>query len=98
ISVVDGTVEIWYGDDVETFDEFSFLASGFLEFYILVEVDPEEIPGTYDLFEDYTSTSNGLTLEIMNGNVIVLNGSASSTATFASLLPLITTLENGKTY
>lgn len=98
ISIVDDEIHIWHGDDIETFDEFSFLMSGFLEFYVLVEIDPDETPGTYDLFVDYTSTSNGLTLTIINGNVIVLNGTATTTAMFANLLPSITTLENGKTY
>jgi len=40
ISVVSGEVLIWNGDDVETYEEFSFLASGFVEFYFLVLEDP----------------------------------------------------------
>lgn len=39
ISLVDGTIHIWQGTDIETLDEFSFLESGFTEFYFLVEKD-----------------------------------------------------------
>lgn len=75
-----------------TYDNLTIQYS--IELYGTPEAEPNP---SIQLFDNHTATSNGVSLSITEGNLIVLNGTASGPAMFTGLKDLMIT-ENGKNY